>query len=209
MRYFRRRINNADRKPRRDRDAHAGGRRARPAGAAQAHRFPYRERHVRHRDRRHDRRIADGHHRRALPADQDRRRTRGRPHPGHGRHRRQFDRRGHHLARYAEKAGADFAPVGRSVLQQADAGRLVPAFPRHRRRRRAADGALQRPRPHRRRSRAPRPRCAWRRFPASSASRTPRPTSAAAANSSRRSPWRAIAISPSTAARTSRRCRSC
>ena len=59
-------------------------------------------------DRRHDRRIADGRPRRALPADQDRRRARGRARPGHRRHRRQFDRRSDRAcASTPKKVGAD------------------------------------------------------------------------------------------------------
>ena len=123
----------ADRKPRRHRDADAGGRCARPAGAAQAHRFPRRERHGRHRHRRHDRRIADGRRRRALPAHQDGGRARGGPRAGGGRHRRQLDGRGDRARRVRREGRRAGAPVGRPVLQQADAGRAVPPFPHDRR----------------------------------------------------------------------------
>ena len=49
------------------------------------------QRHVGNRHRRHDRRVADGQRRRALPADQGGGRARGRTHTGHRRHRRQLD----------------------------------------------------------------------------------------------------------------------
>ena len=54
-----------------------------------------------------------------------------------------------HAAQEMQKAGAHGLAVGDAVLQQADAGRPVPALQGHRRRDAAADRALQRARPHR------------------------------------------------------------
>ena len=55
------------------------------------------------------------------------------------------------LTAYAKKAGARAGAVGRAVLQQADAGRPVPALPHHRRGGRPAADPLQRARAHGRR----------------------------------------------------------
>ena len=64
--------------------------------------------------------------------------------------------------------------AGRAVLQQADAGRFVPAFPRHRAQHEAAHRALQHSRPLRRRDRRGNGRNVWRRSAkTSSASRKP------------------------------------
>ena len=58
------------------------------------------------------------------------------------------------LAARAAEGRRDGLPVGDAVLQQADAGRSVPALPRDRRQHAAADRALQRAGPHRRQHRA-------------------------------------------------------
>ena len=57
--------------------------------------------------------------------------------------------------------------VGRALLQQAVAGRHLPALQGHRRGGRHPDGALQRARPHRGRHAARDRACGWRRCPAS------------------------------------------
>ena len=54
------------------------------------------------------------------------------------------------LARDMERVGVRRDPVGDAVLQQADAGRSLSALQGDRREHPRADGALQRPRPHRR-----------------------------------------------------------
>ena len=92
-------------------------------------RLAHRRRHRRHRRRRHHRRVADGRRRRALRAHPRRRRARRGPRADHRRHRRQFHARGDRAAEYAKKAGADCMPVGRALLQQADAGRPLPPLP--------------------------------------------------------------------------------
>ena len=102
-----------------------------------------------------------------------------RPRAGDGRHRRQLHRRGDRALALRAQGRRRLHAVGRALLQQAVAGRHLPALPRHRRGGRHPDGALQRARPHRRRHAAPRPCCAWRRCPASSASRKPPATSSA------------------------------
>ena len=111
------------------------------------------QRHVGDRHRRHDRRVADRQRRRALPADPGGDRSRGRAHSGHRRHRRQLDGRSDRADAVREGRRRGRVPVGRPVLQQADAGRDVPAFPHDRRSGRPADGAVQRAEPHGRRSR--------------------------------------------------------
>ena len=145
------------------------------------------ERHRRHRRRRHHRRIADRRFRRALRADQGGGRACARAHsrssPGPAPTPRPRRSRSRPTRR---RPGRDSAPVRRAVLQQADAGRPVPALPRDRRDGRPAADPLQRAGPHGRRSRQRYGAAPGRRFRASSASRTPPRTSAAAASSSRR-----------------------
>ena len=124
------------------------------AGASQADRLARRERHLRHRRRRHDGRVADGRRRRALPADQDRGRARGRAHPGDRRHRRATPPRKRSSSpptrrRWARRARLSVVPYYnkpsqeglyrhfRTIAEKVD----LPLHP------------LQRSRPHRRRSR--------------------------------------------------------
>ena len=71
-------------------------------------------------------------------------------------------------------------PVGRAVLQQAHAGRPLPAFPRDRRSGRHSADRLQRARAAPSPICRTRPWCGWRRCRTSSASRTRRRTSSAA-----------------------------
>ncbi len=66
---------------------------------------------------------------------------------------RQLDRRGDRAHRLREGGRRAQLPVGRPVLQQADAGRPVPAFPRDRRNGRPAAHPVQRAGPDGRRSR--------------------------------------------------------
>ena len=54
------------------------------------------------------------------------------------------------LARELAEGRRQRLPLGHAVLQQADAGRALPALPRHRRQHVAADRRLQRAGPHRR-----------------------------------------------------------
>ena len=89
--------------------------------------------------------------------------------PDHRRHRRQFDARGNRACRLRQAGRRRHEPVGRAVLQQADAGRAVPAFPRHCRGGRHSADRLQRAGPHGRRSRRTTRCCGWRRSPISSA----------------------------------------
>ena len=99
-------ILHVDRQHRRDRDADAGRRSARPSRARQADRFSRRERHRRDRHRRHDRRIADRRRRRALPADRSRRRIRARTRSRSSRAPAPIRRReAIALTAYAKKAG--------------------------------------------------------------------------------------------------------
>ena len=86
--------------------------------------------------------------RRAQGADPHRRAAFARPHPDHRRHRRQLDRRGDRAHRVGEGERRHRVPFGGPVLQQADAGRPVPAFPQDRGDRRPADDPVQRARPH-------------------------------------------------------------
>ena len=96
-------------------------------------RLAHRRRHRRHRRSGHHRRIADRRFRRAQGTDPDRRRARQGPHPviagTGGNSTRGGDRADAHSAK---KSRRDRTPVGRSVLQQADAGRPVPPFPQDR-----------------------------------------------------------------------------
>ena len=75
-----------------------------------------------------------------------------------------------------KRAGARRHPVGHAVLQQADAGRPVPALPRDRRRGRAADRGLQRARADRLQRRGRDARAPQRECRTSSASRKRRAT---------------------------------
>ena len=161
---------------------------ARSAGTRKAASTGTSNRHGGDRHRRHHRRVADRRRRRALHADQDDGRSRGRARPGDRRDRRQLDDRSDRAHALREGSGRHRVPVGLAVLQQADAGRAVPAFPHDRRKRRAADDRLQRARSHGRRSRqrhgaAPRATCR-----ASSASRMRRPTSFAMSTCVQRMP---------------------
>ncbi len=111
------------------------------------------------------------------------------------------------LTAYAKEAGAAQRAVGRSLLQQADAGRPLPALPGDRREGRPAADPLQRARPHGRRPRqrdgaAPGAGAGHRRH--QGRDRGPRPRQRAPEGAGRRP---ASATSPSTAATTSRRCR--
>ena len=77
----------------------------------------------------------------------------GGPHPGGRGHRRQFDARGDRTRRLRGEGRRQRAPVGRALLQQADAGRPLSPFPRDCGKRRAADDPVQRARTHGRGSR--------------------------------------------------------
>ncbi len=79
-------------------------------------------------------------------------------------------------------------PVGDALLQQADAGRSVPALPRDCREHAAADHSLQRAGPDRRQHRNARRCCGSPRFRTSSASRKRRATSRRCARSCRACP---------------------
>ena len=72
-----------------------------------------------------------------------------RPHQGHARHRLQQHPRGHPPDEVRQAGRGRRRPHGRPVLQQADAGRLLPPLRRRRRGRGPAHRALQHPRPHR------------------------------------------------------------
>ena len=102
-----------------------------------------------HRRGRHDRRIADRVGRRALRSHPRLGRAGARTRARDGGHRRQLDRRGDRAVALCGQGRRHLHAVGRAVLQQAFAGRHLPALSRDRRSRRRADGALQRPRPHR------------------------------------------------------------
>ena len=107
-----------------------------------------------------------------------------RPHPDHRRHRRQLDRRGDRADRVGQEGGRHRLPVGGAVLQQADAGRPVPALPQDRGDGRPADDPVQRAGAARSPTCRTTPCCASRRCRASSASRTRPRTSSAAPTSS-------------------------
>ena len=191
------------------RDAVQDRRSARSAGVAQADRFSRRQRRrPAHRGRRHDRRSptvdVDEHCLLIKTAVDHAART----HPGGRRHRCELDRgshRAHRIREESRRGDASLSVV--PVLQQADAGRALPAFPHHRGKGRAC-------------------RCSCYNVPsrtvADLANDTAlrlragaghrrhqgrdRRTSRGAASSSRRLARRANPSSPSTAATTSRRC---
>ena len=123
------------------------------------------QRHLGHRHRRHDRRVAHGQRRRALPVHPGGDRPRGRAHSRHRGHGRQLDRRSDRADAFREGGRRGGVPVGRAVLQQADAGRHVPAFPDDRRSGRPAARAVQRARAARSRTSRTRPCCGWPKFP--------------------------------------------
>ena len=100
--------------------------------------------------------------------------------PDHGRLRRQLHQGSDRAGQVRQGRRRRLAAAGGALLQQADAGRPVPALQGDRRSGgRPADGAVQRARPHAWPIWRTTPCCAWRRCPASSASRKPPATSSA------------------------------
>ncbi len=145
--------------------------------AAQADRLAHRRRHRLHRRGRHHRRIAHGQRRRTL-----------RDHPRGGRAGRgrvpimagcgaNSTAEAIELSRFAKQVGADCHAAGRALLQQADAGRHVPALPRHRRSASTCRWCCTTCPAARSPTCSTTPCCGWRRCPASSASRKPPATS--------------------------------
>ena len=99
---------------------------------------------------RHHRRIADARFQRARPRDRTDREACQRARAGHRRHRRQCHQRSAGTCiDIAKQVGRGRLPVGQSVLQQAEPGRVVSPFHDAGRRGRSADRAVQHPRPHR------------------------------------------------------------
>ena len=119
-------------------------------GSAQAGRLARRAGHRLPGARRHHRRVADARPRRARAASSPpsssgaAAASRSWPAPAPTARARRI-----RLTKFAKKAGADGALHGRPVLQQADAGRLLPPLRRRRRGRGPADRPVQHPRPHR------------------------------------------------------------
>ncbi len=145
--------------------------------------------HRRHRRGGHHRRVAHRRLRRALPAHQDRDRAarpaacRSSPAPAPTPRARPSSCRPS-----PTRPAPIMMLVGGALLQQAHPGRPVPALPCDRRGGRHTDDHVQRAVPHGVPTCTTTPRCAWLRFPTSSASRMRPPTSSAGADLIRRAP---------------------